>query len=153
MRLVRRVTELGALAVTESVMFSTWTKRRKVIAALSVTVLAFVAFSALIIIDGDAYDRWRHAHHLRVTYQAWVRDGSPEPPQIERYVGPSRSSTTFVYTASLVIDDQTYQGLFAHRTTRYSGTFVITRAGEILVIDESRRARLLRIHRTRAAAW
>lgn len=141
------------LLVTASRVFSTWTKRKKVIAALSVPVLAFIVFFAVIVISGDAYDRWRHAHHLRVTYQAWVQDGSPEPPQVERYVGPSRSSTTFVYTASQVIDGHTYQGLFAHRTTPYWGTFVITRAGEIFVIDESGRARLLRIHKTRAAAW
>ena len=120
---------------------------------LAVPAQAVIALFALLAMDGDAYDRWRHAHHLRMIHQAWRKDGSPEPPQVERYVGASSSSTTFVYSASQVIGGHTYQGLFAYRTTLVADTFVITRTGEVFVIDDSGRARLLRIHKTKAAAW
>jgi len=150
---VAAVAELGSLGVTASAVFSTWTKRKKIVAALAVPVVAFVIFFAVIVIDGEAYDRWRHVHHLRITRDAWVRDGSPEPPDIARYVGSSLSSTTFVYTASHVIDGQTYNGLFAHRSIARFGTFVITRTGEVIVVDDAGRARLVRIHKTRAGAW
>ena len=139
--------------VTASAVFSTWTKRKKIVAALSVPVVAFLVFFAVIVIDGEGYDRWRHVRHLRYMRDAWVRDGSPEPPDVARYVGPSLSSTTFVYTASHVIDGQTYTGLFAHRSYPRFGTFVITRTGEVIVVDDGGRARLARIHKTRAAAW
>jgi hypothetical protein len=62
-------------------------------------------------------------------------------------------STTFVYTASHVIDGHTYTGLFAHRSYPRFGTWVITRTGEIIVVDDGGHARLARIHKTRAAAW
>ncbi|HMO64745.1 MAG TPA: hypothetical protein PKC18_16880 [Lacipirellulaceae bacterium] len=134
-------------------MFSKWSKAKKIAAAIAVLVLVVVAFLAVLIVDGEAYDRWRHANHLRMLQQAWVRDGSPEPPQVERYVGPSASSTSFVYTASHVINGRTYQGLFAHCSIPRFGTFVITRSGEVIVVEDSGEARLLRIHKTRGAAW
>lgn len=117
-------------------------------------MVAFIIFFAVICIDGEAYDRWRLVHHLRVTRDAWVRDGSPEPPDVAKYIGPSLSSTTFVYTASHVIGGHTYTGLFAHRPipSRF-GTFVITRTGEVIAVDDGGRARLVRVHKTRAGAW
>ena len=133
--------------------FSKWTRRRKVLTAMTVLTVAFAIFFAGVIIDGETYDRWKPAHHLQAVYGAWVRDGSPEPPQVDRYVGASQSSTTFVYTASHVIHGQPYRGLFGYRSTPRLGTYVITRNGELMVIDDSGRARLLRIHKTRAAAW
>lgn len=133
--------------------FSHWTKRRKVMAAVIVLALAFLAFCAGIIIDGELYDQWRPAHHLQMVSAAWVRDGCPEPPQVERYVGASSSSTTFVYTASHVINGRSYQGLCGCRFSPRLGTYAITRNGEVFVVDESGRARVLRVHKTRAAAW
>jgi hypothetical protein len=134
-------------------LFSKWTRRGKLFTAMTLLSLVFGAFFAVIIIDGEAYDRWRPAHHLRMVYGAWLRDGSPEPPRADRYVLGSASSTTFVYTASHVIDGQPYRGLFGYRSTPRLGTYVITRNGEIMVIDDSGRARLLKIHKTKAAAW
>ena len=134
-------------------MFSTWTKRKKLSAVVLGVFVTFVACFIVICIDGAAYDRWRPANNLRMVRQAWLRDGSPEPPQVERYVGPTKSSTTFVYTASQVIDGRAYQGLFAHRESGREDTYVITRGGEVLVIDGLGKARILRIHKTKAAAW
>lgn len=134
-------------------MFSTWTKRKKILAALSVAVGAFVVFSAVIVIDGEGYDRWKNARELRYVREAWLRDGSPEPPDVSRYASSSVWSTTFVYTASHVVDGQVYTGLFAHRSYPRFGTWVITRTGEIIVVEDGGGARLARIHKTKAAAW
>lgn len=134
-------------------MFATWTKRKKIAAAVSLLVVGFIVFFAIIVIDGEGYDRWRNVRELRYARDAWVRDGSPEPPDLSRYTRSSASSTTFVYTASHVVDGQTYTGLFAHRSYPRFGTWVITRTGDIIVVDEAGRARLARVHRSRAAAW
>lgn len=45
-------------------MFSTWTKRKKIVAALSVPVVAFVIVFAVIVVDGEGYDRWRNVREL-----------------------------------------------------------------------------------------
>ena len=132
---------------------TTWTKRKKIIVALSVPVVAFLVFFAVIVIDGEGYDRWKNVRELRHLRDAWVRDGSPEPPDVMRYAGRSSSSTSFVYTASHVIGSRAYTGLFAHRSYPRFGTWVITRTGEIIVIDDGGHARLARIHKTRAGAW
>lgn len=134
-------------------MFTRWTKRKKIVAALSVPVVGFLVFFAVIVIDGEGYDRWRNVRELRYVREAWIRDGSPEPPDLSRYTSSSVSSTTFVYAASHAIGGQTYTGLFAHRSYPRFGTWVITRTGEIIVIDDGGRARLAKIHKTRAAAW
>ncbi len=134
-------------------MFSKWSTWKKIVAILAGLLLALLAFVAVLAIDSYAYDNWRSAQELRITYQAWLRDSSPEPPQVQKYLGTSRGSTTYVYTASHVIDGRTYQGLFAYRSYPRPGTFVITRGGEVFVISDSGRVRLLRIHETSAAAW
>ena len=146
---------LFSLGVTESHVFSTWTKRKQIVAALlvSVPIVGFVVFFAVIVIDGEGYDRWRNVQELRRAHDAWVRDGSPEPPDVAEYASPSLSRTTFVYAAFHVIDGQTYTGLFGHRSYSRFGTFVITRTGEVIVVDKRGRARLAKIHKTRAAAW
>jgi len=115
--------------------------------------VAFVVFFAVIVIDGEGYDRWRNVRELRYLRAEWVRDGSPEPPDATAYAGRSGYTTSFVYTASHVIGNQTYTGLFAHRSYPRFGTWVITRTGEIIVVDDGGHARLARIHKTRAAAW
>ena len=148
-----RVAELGSLGLTASAVFTTWTKRKKFVAALSVPLVAFVVIFAVIVIDGEGYDRWRNVRELRYLRAGWVRDGSPEPPDASKYAGHSSSSTSFVYTASHVIDGQTYTGLFAHRSYPRFGTWVITRTAEIIVVDDGGNARLARVHETRAAAW
>jgi len=122
-------------------------------AVLVVLLIGVVTLFAALIIDGEAYDRWRSANQLRIIYQSWLKDGSPETPDLAKYFRPSASSTSFVYTASHVIDGRSYQGLFAYRSVPRFGTYVITRSGEILVVEDSGSARLLRIHKTRAAAW
>jgi len=134
-------------------MFSKWSTWKKIVAILAGPLLAFLAFVAVLAIDGYAYDNWRSAQELRITYQAWLRNSSPEPPQVQKYLGTSRGSTTYVYTTSHVIDGRTYQGLFAYRSYHRPGTFVITRGGEVFVISDSGRLGLLRIHGTSAAAW
>ena len=116
-------------------------------------VAALLVFFAVIVIDGEGYDRWRNVRELHYLRDAWIRDGSPEPPDATRYVGRSSSSTSFVYTASHIVGSQTYTGLFAHRSCPRFGTWVITRNGEIIVVDDGGHARLARVHKTRAAAW
>jgi len=61
-------------------VFATWTKRKKIVAALSVPLLAFLVFFIAIVIEGEGYDRWRNVRELRYLRDAWIRDGSPEPP-------------------------------------------------------------------------
>lgn len=134
-------------------MFTTWTRRKKIVAVLSVPVVALLVLFAVIVIDGEGYDRWRNVHELRNLRDAWLRGGSPEPPDVTKYAGGSSSSTSFVYTASHLVGSQTYTGLFAHRSHPRFGTWVITRTGEIIVVDDGGHVRLARVHKTRAAAW
>ncbi len=128
-------------------------KTKTIAAVLALLLVGIIALFAVLIIDGEAYDRWKNANELRIIYQSWLKDGSPEPPDVAKYFRPSASSTSFVYTASHVINGRSYQGLFAYRSVPRFGTYVITRSGEVVVVESSGSVRLLRIHKTRAAAW
>jgi hypothetical protein len=130
-----------------------WTKRKAIIAGILLPIVEVLVFCAAIIIDGEAYDRWNLARHLRDVHRAWIHDGSPEHPDVSRYAGPPSWGTTFVYTTSHVINGRSYTGLFAHRSYPRFGTYAITRSGTIVVIDDDGDARFLRIHKTRAGAW
>ena len=110
---------------------------------------AFLVFFVVLCIDGAAYDRWRYAHHLRIIYETWQADGAPDPQNWPRYELYSKKA--FIYTQTHVVAGQTQQCLFA--TTVGGGQFTITRDGSVLVVDRTGEARLLRIHKTKAAAW
>jgi hypothetical protein len=65
----------------------------------------------------------------------------------------SNSGTSYVYSASQVIDGQTYHGLFAYREYAQPTVFAITTNGICLVLRDDGSARLMWIHKTRGAAW
>ena len=134
-------------------MFSNWSSRRKIVTALLVAVVLFVGLLVVLSVDGRLYERWRDATHLRNLYRSWVREGSPYPiPDPQKY-GYSNSGTSYVYSASQVIDGQTYHGLVAYRTYAQPTLFAITTNGICFVLRDDGCARLMWIHKTRGAAW
>jgi hypothetical protein len=134
-------------------MFSKWSIRKKLATVLLILVGLFVGLLTVLTVDGTLYERWKDATHLRNLYRGWVLDGSPYPiPEPKKY-GYSSAGTGYVYTASLVIDGQTYRGLFAYREYSQPTVFAITTNGVCLVLREDGSARLMWIHKTRGAAW
>ena len=129
-----------------------WTRTKGLILALIAAVL--IGLVIILGIDGNAYDRWNHANHLLIIHRAWLQDGSPEMPEVLRYTGPSRSRTTFVYTASHMVEGRPLEGLFGHRSSNLRwGTWIISRDGEVFVVDDSGRPRLVEVDKGRATAW
>jgi hypothetical protein len=87
----------------------------------------------------------RAAMRLRLLHGWWVESGSPELPQIERYVTYSAPSTGFVYSATHRIHGREHPGLFAYRDGVTDKTYVVDRRGEVLVLDHTGHARLLKL--------
>jgi len=120
-----------------------------------VGVLLMSALLTILVIDGDAHDRWRAANNLRAVWKTWSLEGSPWPPDPVKYGKrfSSRSSTTYVYTASLVVDGRTNQCLAACAWSQRFGTYIVCTNGEVLVQLGSRPLRQLKMSKTKAAAW
>jgi flagellar biosynthesis protein FlhB len=53
-------------------VFTKWSKTKKITAVVAAVALVLIAFFVVVIVDGEAYDRWRHANHLRMLQQAWL---------------------------------------------------------------------------------
>jgi hypothetical protein len=77
-------------------------------------------------------------NHLRAGRYGWLLDGCPEPPDAERCLGNSPSSSNYVYRAAIVVNDSTYHGLFAWKWNESTDTYVITTTGAILIVDGKR---------------
>jgi hypothetical protein len=111
---------------------------------LLLVVVAIIAF-----LNASLYNDSLEAitiHDLRIGRYSWLNDGCPQPPDPERYVGVGGSSSNYVYTGTLVVKGRTYHGLFAKtmKCEWCKDTYVIATTGEIFVLDDSRRVRLLR---------
>ena len=121
-------------------------RRKRVIAAVLVVLLAGVGGAIWIILERPPDpEEQRAAVRLQLLHGWWVQSGSPEPPQIDRYVTYSPPSTGFVYNASHKIHGHEYQGLFAYRNGLDDKTFVVERGGQVFVVNKSGHARLIKI--------
>jgi hypothetical protein len=128
-------------------MFSKWSVKRKLAAALLVLVGLFAGLLAVLTVDGTLYERWKDATHLRSLYRSWVLDGSPHPiPEPQKY-GYSSAGTAYVYAASQVIDGQTYRGLFAYREYTQPTVFAITTNGVCLVDSQDKRCSMVTVNK------
>ncbi len=134
-------------------MFKTWSLRWKVLVLVGVLFGLAAGLLGLLTVDGTLYERWREVMYLRNLQEGWVLDGSPRPVPAPQKYGYSNSGTTYVYAASQTVGGQTYGGLFAYRPNSEATVFVITTNGVPLVIREDGSARLVWVHKTRAAAW
>jgi hypothetical protein len=136
-------------------MLSKISRWKLVVGIGGVGALLVIALVTILAIDGDAHDRWRTANNLRAVWKTWTLEGSPWPPDPvkcgERF--SSRSSTTYVYTASLVVDGLTNQCLAASAWSERFGTYIVCTNGVVLVQLGSRPLRQLKISKTKAAAW
>jgi len=85
-------------------------------------------------------------HHLRTARYSWLYDGCENPPNSERYLGENRSGswTNYTYTNAHQIDGWIYHGLFAMRAKSDTTNYVITTTDEILILEGSGQARLLK---------
>ena len=125
------------------------TRRNAIRVCVVITSIVVLFVSALFLtawINAALYADSQEAmitNNLRAGRYGWLSDGCPEPPDAERCLGESPSSTNYVYRAALVIDDYTYHGLLAWRENSSTNTYVITTTGEILVVDGVGKARLL----------
>ena len=131
------------------------TRRSRISVAIiaSIVVSSVVVFFVVSEVKSALYvdsDEAMIIRDLRAGRYGWLMDGCPEPPDAERYLGDSPSTTNYVYRAALVVSNRTYHGLFAWRnygsTDTYgksTGTYVITTTGEVLVIDNLGKVRLL----------
>jgi len=121
-------------------------RRNRTIAGVLLILLVGVG-SAILIFRGQTTDpeEQQAAMRLHLLHGWWVESGSPEPPQIERYVTYSPPSTGFVYSASHNIDGRAHQGLFAYRDGIKDRTFIVDRGGEIFVLDRNGRTRLVKL--------
>jgi len=128
---------------------------RKVLAfSGAAVVILLLGFVMLLSIDGIAYERWKAAMHLRMSLKAWQNDGAPEPFNVLHYGGRSAGSTTSLSSASFMIDGRTYQPLLSYRwRQRHDETFFITKDGDVLIQPDGKDARILKIHKTKGAAW
>ena len=120
---------------------------KKLVAAVLLLVLAALFAGAVWLMrerPASGEDQ-RAAMRLRLLHGWWVESGSPESPQIERYVTYSAPSTGFVYRASHRVRGRDHPGLFAYRDGVSDKTYVVDRRGEVLVIDHAGHARLVKL--------
>jgi hypothetical protein len=126
---------------------------KKFAACALIVVVLFIALLAVLGIDGRLYERWRSAMVLRGAYKVWIRDGSPQPVPAPIKYGYASWGTSRVDSVSFVIDGHTYQGLYEFRDYTRPDHLAVTTNGVFLVLRDDGSARLLWIHKTRAAAW
>jgi hypothetical protein len=109
---------------------------------LAIVALAFVGFVIMLEVHWRDVERSGAARYLRSLWRAWQRDGSPDIFDPSKY-GYTTAGTTYIYTASVALDGQTASGLLAFHRYRgeYHGTFVITRAGQVVELDSDGRIR------------
>jgi hypothetical protein len=142
---------VGAAMLSDVSNRKLWIKRLTI--AFGAIVLSFVGFVALLHIDGQAYDRWRSASFLQNQHRSWSKDGAPWPPPNPTNYGWTSSGTSFVYTASHVIDGKIYYSLFAFRAYDSRHHYAITTNGVVLDLGDKKGVRLLQFTKGKAAAW
>lgn len=139
--------------MSKSGLVSNWSVGKKILGGLLVLGGLLTALLVVLEIDGRLHERWKHATNLCMLHKSWILDGSPQPIPDPRRYGSSDSGTAYVYTASQVMDGQTYGGLFAFHPYGQPNVFAITTNGVCLVLQKDGGARRMRIHKTRGAAW
>jgi hypothetical protein len=74
---------------------------------------------------------------LKTLRMAWVQDGSPQVPQIEKYISKT-TEPPFVCTNVYIISGEKMQGLFGVDSPRFGnkGILVITRDGQFIWDDK-----------------
>ncbi len=121
-------------------------RRKKITAILLPVLLAILGAAWLMLREKPpSLEDQQAAMRLRLLHGWWVQSGSPEPPQIDRYVTYSPPSTGFVYAASHKIHGREYQGLFAYRNGMSDQTYIVDRGGEVFVLDHAGRAHLVKL--------
>jgi hypothetical protein len=78
---------------------------------------------------------------LRVTRKVWLLDGSPQNPNLEKYIGrdpTNKYSRIFVFTNAYSIQGKEYESLFAIDTSDFNGegTLVIAKDGTLIWLDK-----------------
>jgi len=78
---------------------------------------------------------------LRGLQNAWVRDGSPQVPQIGKYKDNAKSTyQTYVWTNTYEIGEKTFRSLFATDDSRFwgRGILVISKDGMLIWVDKKK---------------
>jgi len=113
-----------------------------------------IGLFVIVCIDGAAYDRWSVAKELRYACRAWQIDGSPAVFEISKYAPVSKSQTIFPSTESFIVGGQTYVTFLGIKSQRRPNeTYFITTNGVMLIQPDGGEVRLLKMHKSKAAAW
>jgi hypothetical protein len=78
--------------------------------------------------------------HLLDLRKEWLRDGSPEPPPVKRYVAKwTDPERYFLCTNSYVLGDRTVRSLFGMADAKFEdkGILVVSRDGELIWVPSS----------------
>lgn len=126
---------------------------KKFTIGLAVLVVLFVGMVVVLEIDGSAYERFKCASVLRNQHREWVKAGSPLPPPNPTNYVWAGWGTSYIYSASLTVEGQTYQGLYAFRAYDWPHYYAITTNGVVLDLGDKKGVRLLRFRKGKAAAW
>jgi hypothetical protein len=84
--------------------------------------------------------------HLTALYNAWVLDGRPKNPQVEKYTNPSSATSKFfAYTNTLLVDGTNFHSLFGMDSTHFEkrGILIIGENGVLVWLDADGKARLV----------
>ncbi len=144
----RALLGLELLWTAASSRLSRWQRNAALAVLLSLLLALFLSWlnAALYCDTPEALT----VHALRQARHAWLNEGCPHLPDPQKYIGMSSSFTSCVCSASLVVkdrrfsEDRTYRGLFALRDKSLPNIYVIATTGEILVLEDSGKAQLLR---------
>jgi hypothetical protein len=113
-----------------------------------------IGLFVILCIDGAAYDRWNVAKELQYARGAWEADGAPAVFEISRYASVSKSHTIFLSTESFIVGGQTYVTFLGIKSQRRPNeTYFITTNGMMLIQPDGGEMRLLKTHKSKAAAW
>ena len=87
---------------------------------------------------------------LRTTRKAWLLDGSPQNPNLEKYIGrepTNKYSSIFAITNVYSIQGHEYESLFAIDASDFNGegTLVIAKDGTLIWLDKRKRPSIVRL--------
>jgi hypothetical protein len=125
------------------------TSSQKTIFLSAVALFAVVAIGWLVIyvLSGVSEAIALNGPRLIDLRKEWVRDGSPEPPPIKKYVAQwTDPDRFFVWTNVYTINGQTFQSLLAMNDPKFEdkGILVVSREGELIWVDSAKPPKLLK---------
>jgi hypothetical protein len=128
-----------------SALFSKWPTWAKITGFTAVFLLLFAGLLAFMAasLENDSLEAIA-GYNLRYARVAWLHDGCPQPFDAEGYLGTGWPSSNYVFAGALVMEHETNHILFAEKMPGLTDTFVITTMGDILAVDQSGHARLLK---------